>query len=59
MNRIMEQHMQRTTETISTGSKDDVVVLMYPGNALKDQVREFSETLSAFAVAKKAFFDKK
>jgi len=35
------------------------VVLMYPGNQLKAQVRPIDQTLSAFSVLKDAFFSKK
>lgn len=36
--------------------QEDKLVLMYPGNQLKRQVRSFDETLSAFMVMKEAFF---
>jgi hypothetical protein len=34
-------------------------VRTYPHNELRDQVREFDDTLSAFHVIKKAFFNHK
>jgi hypothetical protein len=38
---------------------DETVVLMYPDNQLKDQVRNIEDTLSAFDVLRREFFDKK
>ncbi len=47
--------MERATDK-TQASKDEQVVLMYPGNQLRPQVREFKDTLSAFKVVKDAFF---
>lgn len=55
----MENDMNRATERAVQGSKDEQVVLEYPGNSLKNQVRDFDDTLSAFSVAKAAFFPAK
>jgi hypothetical protein len=54
--RIMEK--RTTIETVAE-SQDENVVLMYPGNQLKEQVRDFGETLSAFSVVHRAFFSAK
>ncbi len=41
------------------GAAGDAVVLMYPGNQLKKQVREYGDTKSTpFKVLEKAFFGK-
>lgn len=50
--------MEKTSTGGATDAQGDSVVLMYPDNQLKDQVRDFSETLSVFAVLKAEFFDK-
>lgn len=35
---------------------EETAALMYPSNQLKPQIRDLSETLSAFRVMKNAFF---
>lgn len=55
----MEQVMERTTDKNAQASKDERVVLMYPGNQLKEQVRDVNDTLSAFKVVKETFFASK
>lgn len=57
--RNMEQVMERTTDKNAQASKDERVVLMYPGNQLKEQVRDVNDTLSAFKVVKETFFASK
>lgn len=53
----MEKAMNRTTtERSAPVTAGDDVVLMYPDNQLKAQVRDFGEGVTAFAVIKKAFF---
>lgn len=39
----MEIAMERTTDKTAQACKDEQVVLMYPGNRLKSQVREFDD----------------
>lgn len=51
--------MSQTTERSAPVEQSDPVVLMYPGNSLKQQVRPLNETLSAFKVMKDAFFASK
>lgn len=55
----MEQKMNGMTETTQRDSMEENVVLMYPGNQLKEQVREYKDTFSAFKVVKETFFTKK
>lgn len=50
--------MQATERSTQPG-KGDPVALMYPGNQLKEQVRDPRDTLSAFKVMNDAFFAKK
>ena len=40
----------------AAAQENERVVQMYPNNQLKDQVRTFSETKSAFSVVKDEFF---
>jgi hypothetical protein len=52
--------MQGTKDKRAPEAKaDEAVVLWYPDNQLKKQVRSIDETLSAFSVLKDAFFTKK
>lgn len=48
-----------TNDTQAPKDAGDAVVLMYPGNQLKKQVREYGDTKSTpFKVLEKAFFGK-
>jgi hypothetical protein len=46
------------TLTNSSATSDEKLVLAYPGNQLKEQVRDLSDTQTAFSVVKGAFFSK-
>ncbi|MEO4000298.1 hypothetical protein [Mesorhizobium sp. CAU 1732] len=48
-----------TTTSRQPAAHDDVVVLAYPGNQLKGQVRSLESTQSAFTVIKETFFSGK
>lgn len=41
------------------GKSDDALVLMYPDNQLKDQVRGYEDTFSVFTVLQETFFPEK
>lgn len=49
--------MANENQTAEAAPKKDAMALMYPSNQLKPQVRDFTETLSAFKVMKEAFFE--
>ncbi len=52
--------MNETKEPHATDKRgDEAVVLMYPDNQLRGQVRTFEETFSAFTVLKETFFASK
>jgi hypothetical protein len=46
----------KIADTMQKRDEQEKLVLMYPGNQLKDQIRPFAETLSAFHVMKETFF---
>lgn len=48
--------MERTIEKRVADAPADDVVLMYPDNQLKNQVRDFDDTHSVFEVLKETFF---
>ncbi len=50
------EHTMTTTTNKQPAAHDDVVVLAYPGNQLKAQVRSLDATQSAFTVIKETFF---
>ena len=46
-----------TVKVHTSAERDDSVVLMYPDNQLRDQVRSYDETQSAFSVIRSTFFN--
>ena len=52
--------MSNANETHAPDTRGDKsFVLMYPDNQLRDQVRSFEDTFSAFEVLREAFFSAK
>jgi hypothetical protein len=49
--------MTRTTQGKTPDTEGDEVVLMYPGNELKPEVRPFAKTISVFKVVSETFFE--
>ena len=56
---VAEDNVMRTIERSAPDKQSDPVVLMYPGNQLRAQVRPYDATLSAFKVMKETFFSEK
>lgn len=50
--------MEDTTVKTPPKEREDALALMYPGNQLKDQVRDYEDTFSPFKVLEQTFFER-